>query len=384
MNNINKVMKVNRPTTLLTILSIILIALISMLFINACENTAPIESPADQLSEIDLQNAADMEEVLRTLAMALPGIMEDEELSEVIYKEVNINIEDEAYSLWSEIANKSTSSGKTLRKALDTQLTNSLGKVRGFTITTESFDLNNLLQVYIHNFNKWNGKDQLPVTYEPLTINDLDVTELEVFEPNGKSYMMDVSKKDWEPDFPIAIVGLNESLPNDYIVNNVIGKPSSTMDTDGIYWDKIWVKKVRHLEPWHKGKAEMVVTPSTDGCRSIEASVRNSGSSATSCSIAQEGRPALVNGMGRGDSEITVSSHNVLIDVYEKDYGNGCCDEEIINGGALYVNSYGGETLVVSTDEEGDYYRCGSYTWVIRCSYNFNWGTTDTELSCLD
>lgn len=278
---------------------------------------------------------ADMEVVLRTLAQALSDVIVDEELANVIYDEVNKNVEDEAYALWSEIADKSTPSGKILRKVLDAQLSNSLGKVSGIAITTETFDKNNRLQVYIFNFDKWNKKDKLHIAYEPLTIDDVDVTELEVFKPNGKSYIMDVSDIDWEPDFPIMIVGLNESLSDEY--NNIIGKPSSTMDTDGIYWDRIWTRKVRSLEPWYKGKAEMVVTPSTSGCRSIEASTRNSGSDAKKCSKKKEGRPALVNGTIRGDSEITVSSHNVLIDVYEKDTGSGCCDEKILNGGGHYM-----------------------------------------------
>lgn len=59
-------------------LLVIPIVLLSVFLINACENTAPIESPTEHLSEIDLQNAADMEAVLQTLEKVESDTADDE------------------------------------------------------------------------------------------------------------------------------------------------------------------------------------------------------------------------------------------------------------------------------------------------------------------
>ncbi len=96
------------------VLLVALVVMLSIFLISSCDTTAPIESPINQLTEIDLQNMENMEKVLRTFAMELPDIMANEEISEMIYAEVNKNVEDEAYALWSAIADESTKSGKTL------------------------------------------------------------------------------------------------------------------------------------------------------------------------------------------------------------------------------------------------------------------------------
>lgn len=358
--------------------SITLILLLSLIFIYQCDNVSPIETIPMQETQIDIENAEEMEAVLRAFAKALPEAMEDVEITKMVYNEVDENIEYEAYALWSAMADKQTPNGKTLRKVFNSELSNTLGKVNDISVTTETFDRDNRLQVYIHNFDKWNGKDQLHVAYEPLTINDVDITEIEVYKPNGESYIMDISNKMWEPDFPIIIVGLNESMDGEYVDLNKVTDGMEVGSSTGFYWTKIYTRKVRDLEPWIKGKAEMVVrSQSSYDCNSIEASTSNS--SGSKCSKTRSGTPAWFNGTPRGAKSLNYYTpgpdDQKPIWVFEKDTSN---HEWIIDSAILKVSA-NHTSFWLESINPGQYYYCGSY---VRCSYNWSWGCTGTHLDC--
>jgi len=48
-------------------------------------------------------------------------------------------------------------------------------------------------QVYIHDFEEWDGEIPLPSTFTPLTINDVDITEITVYDTLGQPVILDVS-----------------------------------------------------------------------------------------------------------------------------------------------------------------------------------------------
>ncbi len=189
---------------------------------------------------------------------------------------------------------------------------------------------------------------------------------------------MDVSDKDWEPDFPIVIVGLNESLSNDDFELGKVESESEIASSTGFYWTKIYTRDVRDLEPWYKGKAEMVVrSQSNYDCNSIEASTDNS--SGSSCSIARSGTPAWINGYPRGAKSLNYYTpgpdDEKPIWVFEKDTST---HEWIIDSAILKVNS-SHTSFWLENINQGQYYYCGSY---IRCTYGWSWGCTGTHLDC--
>lgn len=202
----------------------------------------------------DLTNLEHVEEALGTLASALPDILAaDQEISNVIYAEAKSNVDVEAFALWSKIIENPKSVG------LKSKLHKSLAKTK-YNVSEKVLEEIPELQLYVHNFEKWDQKNQIPVTFTPLTINDVDVQELTVYEQNGNSYTLDVSDKYWEPDFPIMVVGLNEDmmLKESDNTSKSIGK-ANTSAPPIIFANRIWVGAPRDLEPWWKGKLEMII-----------------------------------------------------------------------------------------------------------------------------
>ncbi len=192
---------------------------------------------------------ADMESTLSELAALLPKAMEDSELATIIRNEADRNRNDEPYALWSKIADIPTPSGITLRaKIQQVQLNRTLGKTtadaQAFTTSLDSIEY---LQVYIHDFEDWVGTKTIPVTFVPLTINDIDVTTLTLFDSTGNQSLLELDNT--APDYPIIVVGLNEGPHNENIgLNKITSARTEIMDKMYLIDDK---------EPWFKGKAEI-------------------------------------------------------------------------------------------------------------------------------
>ena len=112
------------------------------------------------------------------------------------------------------------------------------------------------LQVSIPvNFEKWDGKSPIPVTYVPLTINDSEVKELVFYYPGGKAEKVSVDTI--PPDFPVMVVGINESFCSaaDDSGETSLGKFTNSYF---VHIEGIRIRKSQwRYEPWWKGKAEV-------------------------------------------------------------------------------------------------------------------------------
>ena len=65
-----------------------------------------------------------------------------------------------------------------------------------------------LLQISLPvGFEEWDGETAIKVAYTPLTINDVDVTEIYAYDSSGEEYILDGQEP---PDFPVMVVGINE------------------------------------------------------------------------------------------------------------------------------------------------------------------------------
>ncbi len=187
-------------------LLITLIGIMSVsLTIGSCVNEPLPEGINDTNNIKTFPEMSEKEGVLIDLASVMPGVLNDPELSKIIYESAKVHEEDEAYTLWSEIADKPTPSGKTIRQAIQQIQAN----LKTTSSTTSLFDSLDYLQVYIHAFELWDGVSPLPVTYTPLTIDDVDVTELTLYDTLGNETILEIDTTNI-PDYPIAIVGLNE------------------------------------------------------------------------------------------------------------------------------------------------------------------------------
>ncbi|MCK4295855.1 MAG: hypothetical protein KAX28_04260 [Candidatus Marinimicrobia bacterium] len=111
--------------------SILFALLITLfIFIVACTQKEPISVDSPDYNQETFMNLAEMEQTLENFASVLPEALTDLELSKIVYDEAKRNEEDEPYALWSEIADISTQSGKTLRKEVQNVLEKrSLGKL---------------------------------------------------------------------------------------------------------------------------------------------------------------------------------------------------------------------------------------------------------------
>jgi len=230
--------------------------------INCAQKKRPfVHFPLNQDIET-FPEMASLEEVFSDFAELLPEALTDPELAKIVWDEAKANEVDEAYALWSKIADVSTPSGITLRsKIRDIKLNRSRGKV---AVDAESFtsslDEVEYLQVYIHDFEDWDSTSTLPTTFTPLTINDIDVTELTLYDSLGNTTVLEVDTVG--PVYPIAIVGINERMVLEDEINNGgadLGKITSVA-TSGYYpyITEFKAKKhPKHYEPWYAGKAEV-------------------------------------------------------------------------------------------------------------------------------
>ncbi len=167
-----------------------------------------------------------------------------------------MNEEDEPYALWSKIADRPTQGGKTLRKEVQNVLAKrSLGKKVDAESFTSAMDEVDYLQVYIHDFEDWDGGSAIQTTFTPLTINDVDVTELTLYDSLGSTYTLELDTI--PPDYPLLIVGLNENM-------SYYSDDDSTVSLGKITTEPtITIKEVKldrsawAYEPWWKGKAEL-------------------------------------------------------------------------------------------------------------------------------
>ena len=67
-----------------------------------------------------------------------------------------------------------------------------------------------LLQISLPvGFEAWDGETAIKVAYTPLTINDVDVTEIYAYDGSGEEYILDGQEP---PDFPLIVVGINERI----------------------------------------------------------------------------------------------------------------------------------------------------------------------------
>lgn len=294
-----------------------------------------------------------LEQILSDFAELLPKALTDPSLAKIVWDEAKANEEYEAYALWSKIADIHSTSGITLRsKIQNIKMNRTRGKatadVQSFTSVLDEVEY---LQVYIHNFEDWDSKTILPTTYTPLTIDDMDVTELLVYDSLGYSTFLDVSDNEWEPDYPIAIISINEGIIAG-VLNSAMMKTINSA-TLAIYLEKITVRRPRSLEPWYKGHADMVVAQKDESSTGYIYKVNNPAGQTCHSIKSKTAIKKIDDG----------SSTNIK--VYEFDLGGW--PEWIIKDANLFnVTTGGGWSMTVI--DKGKYYMCSHH---VRCDYNF-------------
>lgn len=122
-----------------------------------------------------------------------------------------------------------------------------------------------LLQISLPvGFEQWDGETTIKVAYTPLTINDVDVTEIYAYDHMGQEYVLDAQTP---PDFPVMVVGINERMGFTSLNKLAIddggggGGGGGGGDSSGDYYPYIKeFKATRHpsnYEPWYAGDAEV-------------------------------------------------------------------------------------------------------------------------------
>lgn len=296
-----------------------------------------------------------MEVRLEKFASVLPEVLTNSELAKIVYDEAKRNEEDEPYALWSKIADRPTQSGKTLRKEVQNVLAKrSLGKLANAESITSVMDEVDYLQVYIHDFEDWDGTSSITTTYTPLTVDDMDIMEITVYDTLGQPVILDVSDKEWEPDYAVAVVGLNETLAMQELIDSNGSQLGKSVGNKAIWCDKIYVRKTKSLESWLRGKLEMVV--------------RKKGSDIVSPHFKLKRKKKCSKQRTASRTDVWISDDNgVHIQVFEWDLLG--FDDWVIEDAYLSdVTSGGGYTLTII--DEGKYYNCGDY---VRCDYDFVW-----------
>lgn len=348
---------------------------IAALILISCSDT-PTETTGEVQPEPgQFPDMASFEQTLINLAEVLPEVLTNEELAHIVYQEAKQNAEDEPYALWSSIADIPASNGKTLRSEVGRiRSERTRGKTTGSN--TSEFDSLDYLQVFIVNYELWDGESTLPSTFTPLTVNDVDVTELTAYDTLGYDEILYVSNDDWEPDYSMAIVGINET--GRYEADGDTGYVyRSTVADSGIYMHTIYVRRPRSLEPWWKGKAEMVVRKLDTDCggAGANAPVRNK----KNCNKKRSGRYSI-NGIWQGSLKLTGNAETVDIQVFEFDW---ISSEWIINQATLNYSVWNNWDLTVT--DAATWYYCGTGSnKKVRCSYYWTWGTDDSHIYCSD
>ena len=203
---------------------------------------------------IDLERA---EECLRTFAGVLPELLKDKEVQELLYAamaETDTGYDD-YHVLWDKIADYRLRNSETVRERCK-EICLRKGLAKGMAVFNSGLDSIEFLQVSIPvNFEKWDGKSPIPVTYVPLTINDSEVKELVFYYPGGKAEKVSVDTI--PPDFPVMVVGINESFCSaaDDSGETSLGKFTNSYF---VHIEGIRIRKSQwRYEPWWKGKAEV-------------------------------------------------------------------------------------------------------------------------------
>ncbi|MBN4081395.1 hypothetical protein JYT44_03420, partial [Caldithrix abyssi] len=238
-----------------------------------CEDEKPVQN--DMLTTEENKFSAELSDIelrLADLAGILPEALTDPELAGIVYAEAKRNEADEPYALWREIADRPTQSGVTLRsKVRDVLMKRTRGKTRADAMSfTAELDGTDHLQVYVHNFEEWNGASAIPSTFTPLTVNDVDVGELTLYDSLGNASALDVNafydssetsgsgKMRMIPTYAIAIVGINESAAMAAATGSGSGNTGGNTSTQQVKITEIKLKKnAWWYEPWWLGKAEV-------------------------------------------------------------------------------------------------------------------------------
>ncbi|MBU0711563.1 hypothetical protein KKA87_06535 [bacterium] len=188
----------------------------------------------------------------------------------------------------------------------------------------------------------------------PLTVNDVDVTEITIYDSLGQPSVLDVSDDEWKPDYPVAVVGLNETLAMQELIDSTGSQLGKIVSDKSIYLKKIYVRKPRSLESWLRGNLEMVVREK-DGDYWGYFKVKREG-----CEKCKDQRSK--------SGTLWISDENgVNIQVYEWDL-LGIRDWVIEDAYLSSVTSGGGYSMTIY--DEGKYYNCGDW---VRCDYDFRW-----------
>lgn len=202
---------------------------------------------------ITLDRVTDSEKILEDLASILPIVMNDSNLTKITYNEAHQREDIEPYVLWSKIADIPTKNGNTIRKEIE-----EIKLERNITdISTAYFDSLKFLQIYFHGFDLWNGTSPILSSYTPLTIDDIKVTELTLYDSLGNSSILHVDTLG--PAYPIAIIGINEELSMRYELEqtysytgyNRTSNPAIKIKKLNLDWS------ANNYEPWFMGLSEI-------------------------------------------------------------------------------------------------------------------------------
>ncbi|MBN4081397.1 hypothetical protein JYT44_03430 [Caldithrix abyssi] len=145
------------------------------------------------------------------------------------------------------------------------------GKIRADAMSfTAELDGTEHLQVYVHNFEGWDSTSTIPATFTPLTVNDVDVGELTLYDSLGNASALDVNafydssetsgsgKMRMIPAYAIAIVGINESAAMAAATGSGSGNTGGSTNTQQVKITEIKLhKNAWWYEPWWLGKAEI-------------------------------------------------------------------------------------------------------------------------------
>jgi DUF3103 family protein len=158
-------------------------------------------------SGLPIKDAMSQEVIAKYLAKALAKSLSEPNFGETIKKEVGTKFDGDYNVLWSEISKMPIGKGDFAQeiRAKFTAGAQSNGII-------EMFDQFSRLQVAIpQNFEKWDGKSAILVTYVPFTKDDLKTDVLYAYDINLKEYKLDGKKS---PASPVIVVSRNERTNN--------------------------------------------------------------------------------------------------------------------------------------------------------------------------
>lgn len=323
------------------------------------------------------------EKTMKKFASVLPYLFENENFATILYNEMNTNLEivdadgdvdGEAFVLWSTISYYQVDS-LSIRELVEVEVENLPPDGESPEEFIRALDEICYLQLYMHCFKEYDPNIPIQVTYIPIfengkLVDDMDIQNINVYDNEGNNIIMDISDSDYEPEYPLAVVGINELLlfeelsmdNSDFNKCNTLNNNRST--TGRIYLTKICVRRPKSLESWLGGKAEMVVRRLGSSSHNYKRFRRKS-----YCSISRE---KTTNKLITSNCHEQMNGyHNYCaIEVFEWDWTSN--NEEIIENGFLYNVGFeeGGYGLTVESHNRGSYYWCGSY---VRCDYEFEY-----------